>query len=148
MNFLHSIALAGAALLLAGPAFAEHRKLVGDTVINIGIVPAHTLLDDVAERQQHGSALDGSGRQHLVVSAADVVTGRPVSASEVVVRVQDPKGRIEERKLVAAAQNGIPEHSGVFRFGWSGTYRLQVRVSPPEPATPTVADFAWTHAIP
>lgn len=148
MHLLHSFALAGAALLLAGPAIAEHRKLVGDTVINIGIVPARALQDDVAERQQHGPALDGSGRQHLVVSTADAVTGRPVPAGEVVVRVQDPKGRIEERKLVAAAQNGVPEYSGVFRFGWSGTYHLQVRVSPPEPATPTVADFAWTHAIP
>jgi hypothetical protein len=145
---LHSIALAGAALLLAGPALAEHRKLVGDTVINIGVVPARTLLDDVAERQQHGSALEGSGRQHLVVSPVDVGTGRPVPAAEVVVRVQDPKGRVEERKLVPAAQNGVPEYSGVFRFGWSGTYRLQVRVSPPAPAALTVADFAWTHAIP
>lgn len=147
MILLRSIALASAALMLGSPVLAEHRKLVGDTLINIGVVPARALAANGAERDIHGTALDGSGQQHVVVSMADAATGLPVPAAEVVLRVQDPKGRVEQRQLVPAKQNGVPDYSGVFRFGWSGTYHLQVRVALP-PAPERVAEFEWTHTIP
>ena len=143
---LSRLAPAFVALAFTAGAHAEHTRQVGDVVVNIGVVSARALADDPAERASHGDALLGSA-QHVVVSLADATGRKSAPAAAVAVRVVDPKGRIEERQLVAGAPYGVPDYSGLFRFGWSGPYRLEVRVVPEGSKPPVVADFTWTHHV-
>ena len=140
------LAIALLAALGATAAVAEHSKRVGDSIVHIGVVPARDLAADPGERAQHGDALRYGG-QHVVVSLADATTGQPAIDAEVWLRVQDPKGRVEERRLVPGTANGTPDYSGVFAFGWSGSYRLQVRTAPTSAKPALLADFAWTHVV-
>jgi hypothetical protein len=139
------LALAAATCLAAAPAVAEHRKVVGGLVINIGVVPAAALVRaDAYERSSHPGAL-GRGTHHLVVSVADESTGRPVGDGRVTVELVDPKGSRQSKMLIRGDAGGFPDYSEVFRFGWTGSYQVKVNVERASTA-PVRASFSWTHA--
>jgi hypothetical protein len=49
---------------------------------------------------------------------------------------------VQRRTLEHGAPGGMPDYSGLFRFGWSGDYRMKVDVSRAgEP--PVAAVFRW-----
>lgn len=137
-------ALAAGALLLAAPAAAEHRQERDGLVINIGVVPASTLLRvDPYERAAHAAAL-GRGTHHLVVGVAEAATGRPLGDAKVSVDLIDPKGATQRKTLLAGNAGGVPDYSEMFRFGWSGRYRVRVNVERAG-ARPVRAEFSWTQ---
>lgn len=143
MTSLHrSAALFVAAALLAGTATAEHRKVVDGLEINIGVVPAAQLLKvDAYERSMHPSAaIDAT--HHVVVSVADARTGAPVGDARVMLELVDPHGGVQRLPLERGEAAGLPDYSGLFRFGWSGDYKLKISVARAG-AMPVTSVFSW-----
>jgi hypothetical protein len=133
-------------LLCAAPATADQQRVVGATVINIGIVPLAQALQDPVEAQKHGTTHPG-GSQHVVVSLADARTGRHIQDARITAEIRDPRGYSEKKALRTAVTAGAPDHSGVFVFGNSGKYRIRLTIELPGVKAPLSADFIWTHQI-
>jgi hypothetical protein len=76
-RLLRSAALIAAAVLIATPASAEHRKVVDGIAINIGVVPAAQMRADAYERSMHREA--GTSATHHVDVRMDA--GRLLSGS-------------------------------------------------------------------
>ena len=131
--------------MAAAPA-SEHQKTVGGITVNIGVVPAAQAAVLAGERAAHAGQYS-SGAQHLVVSLSDAKTGTRLADSQVTVEIKDPKGKTERKTLIPAATAGAPDYSEVFRFNWSGTYRIRVSVTPKGGNKALVATFKWTHVI-
>jgi hypothetical protein len=126
------------------PALAEHRKVVNGLEINIGIVPAAQLLrTDAYERLSHREPATNA-THHVVVGVADAKTGEPVAGARVSLEIVDPRGATQSRTLVAGDAGGRADYSGLFRFGWSGAYKLRVNVDR-SGAAPVRATFEWTQ---
>jgi hypothetical protein len=143
-NPLLAAVLVGAATLAAS-AHAGNRLQAGDLVINLGVVPARDVAADAMERLVHGPSLDRGG-QHVLVSVAHAATGAPSAVGDMWLRVRDPRGRVEEKRLDVDAHHGHPDYSGIFTFGWTGDYRMDVRIERPS-APPLHATFSWRHAV-
>lgn len=136
-----NVALLVAVAALSGPAAAEHRKVVDGLEINIGVVPAAQLLRvDAYERSMHPRAADAT--HHVVVSVADARTGAPVGDARVTLELVDPHGGIQRQALERGAPGGVPDYSGLVRFGWSGDYKLKVNVVRAG-TTPVNSVFNW-----
>ena len=142
MHTLAHTGLLALALAAAMPAAADHRKTLGGIEINIGVVPAAALLRvDAQERSIHAAA-PTTATHHVVVGVSDARTGERIAGARVTLDVEDPRGGLQSAQLDAAALRGYPDYSGLFRFGWSGPYRLHVRVVRPD-AAPVSATFNW-----
>ena len=129
-----------------GSAAAEHRKEVDGLVINVGVVPTGQLLrTDAYERSSHRTAA-ANATHHVVVSVADAASGRPVGDATVAVELVDPKGGRQTRTLIRGDAGGIPDYSELFRFGWSGTYQVWVKVERGPDKAPVRTTLAWTEA--
>lgn len=138
-------AASAAALLLAAPAVADHRKVVDGIAINIGITPATQLLrTDPYERAAHRDA-PASATHHVVVGVTDARSGQPIGDARVTVQLVDPRGGVQTRTLARGDAGGVPDYSELFRFGWAGDYRLGVKVQRAG-AAPVQATFRWTQA--
>lgn len=130
------------AALLSAPAVAEHRKVVDGVAINIGVTPAAQLLRaDAYERATHRDAATNA-THHVVVGVADAKTGEPIGDARVTLDLVDPRGGTQSRTLGAGNPGGFPDYSGLFRFGWAGDYRMQVKVERAG-AAPVQATFGW-----
>ena len=131
-------------LLIGPPAFGEHRKVVDGLAINIGVVPAAQLLRaDAYERVAHRE-MATNATHHVVVGVADARTGEPVGDARVSLELVDPRGAMQSRTLIRGDAGGQPDYSGLFRFGWSGAYKLRVNVERGS-AAPVRTTFAWTQ---
>jgi hypothetical protein len=129
----------------AGPAAADHQKVVDGLAINIGVTPAAQLLKaDPYERAAHRGA-PADATHHVVVGVADARTGAPVGDARVTVELTDPRGRTQSGDLVRGDAGGVPDYSQLFRFGWSGDYRMRVLVQRAG-AAPVQSTFRWTEA--
>lgn len=128
------------------PAAAEHRKEVDGLVISIGVVPTEQLLrTDAYERSSHRTAA-ASATHHVVVSVAEAASGGPVGDATVAVELVDPKGGRQLKRLIRGDAGGVPDYSELFRFGWSGTYQLRVKVERGPDKAPVQTTLAWTEA--
>jgi hypothetical protein len=144
-RILRATALLAVAALIATPALAENRKVVDGLEINIGVVPATQLLrTDAYERSSHREA-EPNATHHVVVGVADARTGEPIGDARVSLELVDPRGATQSRTLVRGDAGGRPDYSGLFRFGWSGGYKLRVNVERTGSA-PVRTTFAWTQA--
>ena len=142
-QILRAILVMTAAALIATPAAAEHRKMVDGLSINIGVVPAPQLLRiDAYERSSHRDAA-AAATHHVVVGVADAKTGKPIGDASVTLALVDPRGGTQSRTLTRGDSGGFPDYSGLFRFGWSGAYKLRVKVERAG-AAPVASTFAWT----
>jgi hypothetical protein len=147
-GFFRRCGIAAVALLLAwaAPAGADHQKVVGATVVNIGIVPVDKAVRDSTEAARHSGA-HPAGSQHLLVSLSDARSGRHIADAKVTAVVLDPSGRTQKKVLVAASSAGVPDYSEVFYFGNSGKYRIRLTIELPGVKSPLSANFNWTHEI-
>lgn len=132
--------------LFATGVAAERQKSVGGIVVNIGIVPASRAFQSEAERSSHGTKLP-SGAQHLTVSLSDAKTGAYIAAADVSAEIKDPKGKIQTKNLLPASTAGAPDYSEIFSFGWSGTYKIRLTITPKGSKKPLKTTFTWVHAI-
>ena len=136
-----------AVLLLAiPPAWAQHQKIVGGMVVNIGVVPASQVVGLAGEAETHGST-HSSGSQHLLVSLSDAKSGAQVADAKVSVEIKDPKGNVQKKSLKNGNTNGAADYSEIFGFGWSGNYRIRVIIQPGGSKKALRTDFVWTHVI-
>lgn len=143
-RILRTTALLAVSSLLATPALAEHRKVVDGLEINIGVVPAAQLLrTDAYERSSH-LAMATNATHHVVVGVADARTGEPIGDARVSLDLVDPRGVAQSRALVPGDAGGRPDYSGLFRFGWSGGYKLRVNVERAGTA-PVRTTFRWNQ---
>jgi hypothetical protein len=144
MRFACAIA---AMLLAAAPASAD-EKIVGDLIVNLGLMPAWQAMQVDGHREAHSHEFTShTGSQHLLIVVADKKTGRRLAGAEVVVEVIDPKGHHEKKALAHTQAAGQPDYSEVFEFGWSGTYSVRVGVVPAAGAKPVNTRFTVHHAI-
>ena len=56
----------------------------------------------------------------------------------------DPRGGNQRKILERGDAGGFPDYSGLFRFGWSGGYKLRVTVARAG-AAPVTSTFSWTN---
>lgn len=143
-QILRTAAVIAVAALVAAPAAAEHRKVVDGVAINIGVVPASQLMRvDSYERSMHRDAATAA-THHVVVGVAEAKSGAPIGDARVTLELADPRGGVQRKVLERGDAGGVPDYSGLFRFGWSGAYKLRVSVA--RAGTPPVtATFAWTQ---
>jgi hypothetical protein len=131
-------------MMLAGTASAEHRKIVDGLAINIGVVPATQLLRaDSYERAMHRERATNA-THHVVVGVAEAKSGAPVGDARVTLELVDPRGGTQRQTLELGDAGGVPDYSGLFRFGWSGAYKLKVNVARSGSA-PVTTTFSWTQ---
>ena len=143
-QILRTALLIAAATLIAAPAAAEHRKVVDGLAINIGVVPAAQLLRiDAYERSSHREAA-AAATHHVVVGVADAKSGQPIGDARVTLDLVDPRGGTQSRTLTRGDAGGFPDYSALFRFGWSGAYKLRVKVERAG-AAPVASTFTWTQ---
>jgi len=136
-----------AALLFAiPPVWAQHQKIVGGMVVNIGVVPASQAMGLAGEAETHGTR-HPSGSQHLLVSLSDAKTGAQVADANVSVEIKDPKGNVQKKSLKNGSTAGVADYSEIFGFGWSGKYRIRVTIQPAGAKKVLTTDFIWTHVI-
>lgn len=143
-RLLRSAALVAAAALIAAPASAEHRKVIDGIAINIGVVPAAQLLrTDAYERSMHREPGTGA-THHVVVGVAEAKSGAPIGDAQVTLELVDPRGGTQRKALERGNAGGFPDYSGLFRFGWSGAYKLRVTLARAG-AAPVTSTFARTQ---
>jgi hypothetical protein len=141
---LRGVAAFAIAAVFAGPVFAELRKVVDGLVINVGVTPAPQLMrNDAYERSMHRDAA-ASATHHVVVGVADAKSGSPISDARVTLEIVDPRGATQRQTLERGDAGGYPDYSGLFRFGWSGVYKLRVNVARAG-AAPVSSTFNWTQ---
>lgn len=141
-RLLRGAALIAAAAVIAAPVSAEHRKVVDGIAINIGVVPVKQLMrNDAYERSVHRDPA-ANATHHIVVGVADSKSGVPIDDAQVTLELVDPRGGTQRSTLARGNAGGFPDYSGLFRFGWSGDYKLRVNVTRAG-AAPVTATFAW-----
>lgn len=134
---------AAAAAVVAAPV-AEHRKVVDGLAINIGVVPASQLMrSDAYERSAHRDPGTGA-THHVVVGVAEARSGTPIGDAQVTLELVDPHGGTQRKVLERGNAGGVPDYSGLFRFGWSGAYKIRVNVARAG-AAPVTSTFSWTQ---
>jgi len=144
LQILRCAAVLAAVAVLAAPVAAEHRKIVDGLEINLGIVPVPQLMRvDAYERSMHREA-PANATHHVVVGVADAKGGTPVPNARVTLELVDPRGGRQIRQLSPGDAGGVPDYSGLFRFGWSGAYTLRVVVARAD-AAPVKASFRWVE---
>lgn len=146
-DFLRCVIGVLAALLFAiPPAWAQHQKIVGGMVVNVGVVPASQVVGLAGEAETHGTR-HPSGSQHILVSLSDAKTGAQVADANVSVEIKDPKGNVQKKSLKNGSTAGTADYSEIFGFGWSGKYRIRVTIQPGGAKKAQKTDFIWTHVI-
>ena len=145
-EFLRVITILFALICLVSLARADHQKAVSGIIVNIGVVPAEKALGFSGEAATHDKG-QSSGAQQLVVSLSDAKQGIHIADAQVTVEIKDPKGNVEKKTLLPANTTGIPDYSGIFRFGYSGKYAIRVVVALKGSTKQLKANFIWTHAI-
>jgi hypothetical protein len=131
-------------MVLAGAASAEHRKIVDGLAINIGVVPVTQLLrTDAYERSMHRERA-ATATHHVVVGVAEAKSGAPVGDARVTLELVDPRGATQRQTLERGDAGGVPDYSGLFRFGWAGAYKLKVNVARAGSA-PVTTTFGWSQ---
>ncbi len=133
-------------LLAASAAIANHQTAVNGLIVNIGVVPAEQALGFPAESESHATK-QPSGAKHLIVSLSDATTGQHIEDARVSAEIRDPKGTVQRKQLIRTKTAGRTDYSEVFVLGWSGAYRIRIRVERAG-AKPVRADFAWTNFVP
>ncbi len=144
--FVRVISVSFALICMASLAHADHQKMVGGIIVNLGVVPAENALGFTGEAAVHDKG-QPNGAQHLVVSLSDAKRGIHVADAQVTVEIRDPKGNVEKKTLLPANLTGMPDYSGIFRFGYSGKYAIRVVVTLKGSTKPLKANFIWTHVI-
>jgi len=141
-------ACAFAALLLAASLARGDEKTVGNLTINLGLMPAWQAMQVDGHREAHSHEFTSrSGSQHLLIVIADKKTGKRIGDAQVVVEVVDPKGAHQKKLLARTQAAGQPDFSEIFEFGWSGTYRVLVNVTPSGAAKPVTTRFEVHHSL-
>lgn len=141
-QILRGAAFVAAAAMFAAPVSAQHSKVVDGLVINIGVVPAAQLMRaDAYERSMHRDAATAA-THHVVVGVAEAKSSAPIGDAHVTLELVDPRGGIQRKVLERGDAGGVPDYSGLFRFGWSGDYKLRVSVARAG-AAPVSSTFAW-----
>jgi hypothetical protein len=135
-----------AAALFGAAAAAQQAKTVADVTIRYGLV---TAIDAEHADAQHGTHKGGhgSGMEHLVISLAQARDGMHIAGAKVVVRVRDPKGKVEVKPLQAMVTSGVPDYSEVFNFGWTGKYTIDLTIRLQGIVEPLNARFVHNHVI-
>jgi hypothetical protein len=142
---LFSVAMVLVALT-ASAAWAQ-EKTVGGVVINLGLMTAAKAMKVDGHREAHEHAFTGaSSAEHLLVTISDAKTGRRISDAEVLVEVEDPKGKIERHPLLRTQSAGLPDYSEIFQFGWTGNYAIRVIVTPKPGAKAIETRFTVGHS--
>lgn len=125
---------------------AEHQKVVGGIIVNVGVVPVGHALNLPGEAKAHGNG-KSSGEQHLLVSLSDVKQGTHIADAQVTVEIKDPKGNLEKKMLILANTAGAPDYSEIFRFGYSGKYVIRVFVTLRGSTKQIKTSLTWTHVV-
>jgi hypothetical protein len=118
LHIARKTALVAAAVLLAAPVAAENRKM-------------------------HKEA-STAATHHVVVGVTEVKSGAPVGDARVMLELVDPRGGVQRKTLERGDAGGVPDYSGLFRFGWGGAYKLRVSVTRAG-ASPVTTTFAWNQ---
>ncbi len=114
-----------------------------DTIIVGGGPAAPWLRTDPYERVSHRESATNA-THHVVVGVTDPRTGEPIGDARVSMELVDPHGAAQSQTLIRGDAGDRPDYSGLFRFGWSGAYKLRVNVGRAS-AAPVHATFGWTH---
>ncbi|HEX6317331.1 MAG TPA: hypothetical protein VFZ84_00550 [Burkholderiales bacterium] len=139
-------ALALGLALAAAPVSAQHMKTVKGIVVNIGIVKALAAEHVDAQHGVHKGAHD-SGVEHVIVALAEEKSGARIADAEVSIELEDPKGRLQRKPMMAMVTAGYPDYSEVLYFGWSGRYTLRVSILRKGMVKPVQAVFALSRVL-
>jgi len=132
--------------LAAAPVSAQHMKTVNGIVVNVGIVKALAAEHVDAQHGVHKGAHD-SGVEHVIVSLAEQKGGARIADAEVSIELEDPKGRLQRKPLMAMITAGFPDYSEVFHFDWSGRYTLRVLIQRKGMARPVQTAFTLRRVL-
>jgi len=139
-------AIAAFAALCALPAFGQQHKTVEGLVVNLGVMSAERAVHAAGHRDMHPDKFP-SGSQHVLITLADEKSGRRIGDAEVQVEVRDPKGVRAAKWLMHTSAAGMPDYSELFVFGWSGSYTVDVNITPFKGAKPVKASFTVHHSL-
>ena len=146
MNAATRCAIAAFAALCALPALGQQQKTIDGVVINLGVMSAERAVHAEGHRDMHPDKFP-SGSQHVLITLADEKTGRHIGDAEVQVEVRDPKGARVAKPLLHTSAAGMPDYSELFVFGWSGTYTVNVNVTPIKGGKTMKTSFSVNHSI-
>ena len=143
----HRLLSVAMVLALAAPAAWAQEKTVGGMVINLGLMTAAKAMQVDGHREAHEHAFTSSiSAEHLLVTISDAKTGQRIGDAEVLVEVQDPKGKVERHPLLKTQSAGLPDYSEIFQFGWTGNYAIRVIVTPKPGAKAIETRFTVGHS--
>ena len=146
MRLTERCAFAALAALCALPAFGQQQKSVDGVVINLGLMSAERAVHAAGHRDMHPEKFP-SGSQHVLITLADEKTGRRIGDAEVQLEVRDPKGVRAAKALLHTSAAGMPDYSELFVFGWSGSYTLDVNITPLKGGKPVKTRFTVQHSL-
>lgn len=135
-----------AGLVAAAPAGAQQEKTVNGLVIDLGIMSAEKAVHAEGHRDAHPSKFP-SGSQHILITVINAKTRARIADATVVVAVRSPNGKVEEKPLLHTQAAGLADYSELFVFPSSGTYRLDVKITPVHGPKSTETIFTVHHEI-
>jgi cytochrome c5 len=128
----------------------SNRRIVGETEIYLGIVPADTIRAQYSkgdkESTMHGGVPRGKGYYHVNISLFDSKTRAAVADAQVEVSVSEPVSGGDKKKLEVATFNNVQSYGGYFRMPSTNPYTITVRVRRPGMAQPIETKFEFKHS--
>jgi hypothetical protein len=138
--------LACAALVAAGPAWAQQQKMANGLIVNFGLMSAEKAVHAAGHSEAHPKTFP-SGSQHILITVVEAKTHQRIADATVVVAVRSPNGTVEEKPLLHTQAAGLADYSELFVFGSPGTYKLRVKITPAHGPKSTLVEFTVHHEM-
>lgn len=126
-----------------------NRKVIRETEIYLGIVPAESIRAQYAkgspESSMHGGVPSGEGYYHLNISLFDSGTRALITDAQVEVSVREPVYGGETKKLKLLTPDKMKHYGNYFRMSSKSPYTITVRIQRPDVARPIEAKFDYKH---
>ena len=126
-------------------AVGTNHKVIGGLELDLGIVPAQSLLaypKDSVERSMHGGVPGGAGYYHLNLSLADTKTHAPVTNASIDIDIEQPGITRSSTKLEPIAV-GPASYGNYVRLKPHTAYLITVHVR--APAWPRGVEAKFEH---
>jgi hypothetical protein len=146
----------GLLTLASSGAYADqlNRSVTnGSLTVSFGIVPAEkaqSVARGASEPVEHASA-PGLSSYHLVVALFDNATGERINDATVKATLTGPKPKSRSHTQVKPLQelkvNDTVTYGNFFDMPWPGRYRIDLSITRPDSARPTIVRLTYDHRL-
>jgi len=132
---------------VAKSAAGQDYRVVDDTTLHFGVVPADTIRrrpKDYPE-SEYGAAPAGPQQYFVTIALFDANTGRRITDASVRARVSTATGAGPEKVLEMMTIAASGTYGGYFAMAGTGPYTINVQVRRPGVPDPIRAQFPYDH---